>query len=155
MKYKLNFSTSHHQFYIADKFSEGDTGSDDFWTNEAFDAQLAVGNGVLGIGTGSYGVIHGELTILPKLSENTDFASYDHVVEGSINIKSGVVQILDCPNSTLELEAKVQPGSYRVRVYSSNLASVTDDNGDDFYKIEIWPAERSDRLVLKRYNGPK
>jgi hypothetical protein len=44
---------------------------------------------------------------------------------------------MDCLNRVVELEIKVKPGNYRVRVYSSNLASVVDEDGDDFYKIEI------------------
>lgn len=58
---------------------------------------------------------------------------------------------MDCPNSSVELEVKVKPGNYRVRVYSSNLDTVIDDDGDDYYKIEMWPDDNMERKVLKKY----
>jgi hypothetical protein len=80
-----------------------------------------------------------------------DYSQYDHIVEGGLNINSGILQVLDCPNSHVELEVKVTPGSYRVRIYSSNLASVEGDAGDDYYLIEIWPDIYQVRTVLKQY----
>lgn len=83
--------------------------------------------------------------------ELIDFDLYDHIVEGGIEIKSGTIQILDCPSSEIQLELSVKPGFYRTRIYSINLASVDGDEGEDFYKIEIWPDLEMDRKVLKRY----
>jgi hypothetical protein len=61
--------------------------------------------------------------------------------------------VLDCPNNSLELEVNVSPGNYRVRIYSSNLSSVVDEDedGDDTYKIEVWQDDNMERKVLKRY----
>jgi hypothetical protein len=52
----------------------------------------------------------------------------------------------------VELEMIVKPGAYRVRVYSSNLVSVEGDEGDDYYKIEVWPDVQMERKVLKQYH---
>jgi hypothetical protein len=139
MKYQIDFYTSYSQFYITDKDSEGLTDSDTFWTTDAFDERLAIEDGVLGVGIECYGPVKGEVHLLTLPTDLENLDEYDHVVEAGIEIKSGVLQILDCPNSTLELEISVEPGTYRVRVYSSNLASVEGDEGDDYYKIEIWP----------------
>jgi hypothetical protein len=154
MKYPLDFYTQYGQFYICDKDSENDTGKDSFWTSDAFNDRLAIGTGVLGIGTECYGPVKGELEILDFSRTITDLDEYDHVVEGDLEINSGVIQILDCPNSIVELELTVPPGNYRVRIYSSNLASVEGDEGDDFYKIEIWRGLSTERKVFKRYNRP-
>lgn len=153
MKYKLNFTTSYQQFYCADKLYQGNTGSDNFWTDESHNDRLAIEKDVLGIRTESYGAIKGELIILDKANSDIDFNLYDHVVEGGLEIKSGVLQILDSPNNSVELEVNITPGNYRVRVYSSNLSSVVDEdeNGDDYYKIEIWKDDNKERKVLKRY----
>jgi hypothetical protein len=75
---------------------------------------------------------------------------YDHIVEGGLALKSGILEILDCPSLSIELKIKIKPGFYRMRVYSSNLNSVIGDEGEDYYKIEIWP-DTMERKVLKRY----
>lgn len=153
MKHKLNFITSYQQFYLADKSHQGTTGSDSFWTDESHNDRLAIEKGILGIGTESYGSIKGELAVLDKANDNVDYNLYDHIVEGGLEVKSGVLQVLDCPNNSLESEVKVTPGNYRVRIYSSNLSSVMDEDedGNDYYKIEIWRDDNMERKVLKRY----
>lgn len=93
---------------------------------------------------------------MEKPNTDADYNKYDHIVEGGINILSGELQILDCPNNHLELSLKVAPGKYRVRVYSSNLESVKEtdlpnDSDKDYYRIEIWPSEEMERKVLKQY----
>ena len=151
MIHKLNFSTSHHQFYIRDKSSSQDAGDSNFWTDDATHSRLAVGEGILGVGLECYGPFKGELVLLGKKRDDIEYSQYDHIVEGSLNIKSGILQVLDCPNSNVELNVKVSPGSYRVRVYSLNLDSVEGDAGNDYYIIEIWPGINTERKVLKQY----
>jgi len=150
-RYEFKFYTEYHQFYICDKISSGNTGSEDFWTEEANNDRLAMEDGILGIGTECYGHVNGELDLLDSANNKIDTSKYDHIVEGGLELKSGTVQILDCTSSTIIFETKVNPGIYRVRVYSSNLKSVIDDDGDDYYKIEIWPDSTMERKVLKRY----
>ena len=148
MKYLLNFNTSYNQFYIYDKGSKGNTNSNSFWTNEAFNDRLAVEEGILGIGTECYGNVKAELQIL-KIDDNEDLSFYDHIVEAGLEIKSGIIEVMDCPASKVELAVVVPPGFYRVRIYSSNLASIIDDDGDDFYLIKIWPELNLQKNVLK------
>lgn len=128
------------------------TESNSFWTKDAHNDRLAMEQGIVGVGTESYGEIKGELEILECENNLIDTTQFDHIVEGGIEITSGILQILDCPNSDIELEVKLKPGVYRIRVYSSNLSSVIDDEGDDYYKIEMWPNSNMERKVLKRYN---
>jgi len=151
MKYELNFDTSHHQFYIRDKESPQDTGDINFWTEDATHYRLAIGESILGVGLECYGPFKGELILLDRKNEKIEFDQYDHIVEGGLNVKSGVLQVLDCPNSNVELEVKVNPGKFRARIYSLNLTSVVDDSGDDFYRIEMWPDTDMERSVLKQY----
>ncbi|MEO6631699.1 MAG: hypothetical protein ABIN13_08260 [Mucilaginibacter sp.] len=152
MGFSLDFYTSHNQFYIFDKASNGNTGSDRFWTEDAYNDRLAIEDGILGVGTECYGPIKGEVTILTTKKEPIEFDLYDHIVEGGIEIKSGTIQILDCPSSEVHLELNVKPGFYRTRIYSINLASVNGDEGEDSYRIEIWSASEMERKVLKRYS---
>lgn len=151
MSFELDFYTSHCQFYIYDKNAPGDTASSNFWSDEAYTDRLAIEDGILGVGTECYGPVKGDLDILLSAPSNLNFDDYDHVVEAGLDVKSGIIQILNCPSSEVIIEYKVSPGIYRARVYSSNLASVDGDEGDDFYKIEIWPGNSMERKVLKRY----
>lgn len=154
--YKFKFDTQYNQFYIEDKGSEGNTNTPDFWNGDAFNERMALGKGVVAVGTQSYGNIKGEIEVLEKPNNDIDYSKYDHIVEGGINIQSGELQILDCPNSHLELSLKVEPAKYRVRVYSSNLSSVketdlSNDTDNDDYRIEIWKSNDMERKVLKQY----
>jgi hypothetical protein len=65
----------------------------------------------------SYGHIKGELIVAQSANNQFDAALYDHIVEGGLNVESGLIEFLDCPGSFLQLKIAVQPGTYRVRVY--------------------------------------
>jgi hypothetical protein len=67
MVHKLNFYTSHCQFYVADKSSYNTSG--DFWSKKNYENRLGVGKGILGVGTESYGPIKGQVDILLKAKE--------------------------------------------------------------------------------------
>lgn len=148
--HKLSFWTTHHQFYISDKSSPFRTNADDFWTTQASDDKLAIEEGLLGIGTECYGRVEGDIQVLDNAPDEEDLTFYDHVVEGSIRLTSGILRIFPCLDNSPTLELILNPGTYRVRVYSSNLASVNGDDGDDYYIIKIWPGEYMHRNVLKR-----
>lgn len=154
-KRSFEFYTEYHQFYIEDSSDDkkGDAASTDFWSEDAFSGRLALTNKIIGIGTQCYGNVKGEIEILTKPNNVIDYSKYDHIVEGGINIQSGEMQILNCTSRNLEMSLKLVPGTYRVRVYSSNLASVIDDDGDDYYRIEVWPSDDIERKVLKQYKN--
>jgi len=151
MHKNLKFNTHYNQFYIADEKSPKRTDEDEFWSNEAYDDRLAISEGIIGVGTECYGPVTGELNILTKEDDKASFDNYDHVVEGPISLTSGQLEILSSPDSKVILKIKLIPGNYRVRIYSANLKSVEGDEGDDYYKIDIWPGGNQERVVLKRY----
>ena len=151
MKHNLEFDTQYNQFYLFDKNSSFNTNSTEFWTDEAYIDRIAIEVGVLGIGTECYGPVKADLIIRETANENFDLKDFDHIVEAGLKINSGTLQILDCPNSSVEFEIELEPGEYKARIYSSNLASVDGDEGNDFYNIEIWPENDNRKNVLKRY----
>ena len=158
MKYNFNFYTSYHQFYISDYDSAKKTDSKDFWNEQTYKSRLATEKGIVGILTKSYGHIVGELEILEKERVILDTDLYDHIVESGIEVKSGILQILDCPNSNVEGEIKIVPGVYKIRVYSTNLKILEgedEDEGNDFYKIEIWKEGNPNNKIIKSYESKK
>lgn len=156
MNINFNFYTEYNQFYVHDKDYIGDTSNSDFWSDEACRQRLAIEKGVLGIGTQSYGYIKGEIEILLGPSSNIDSDKYDHIVEAGLEIRESEIQISACTDNCSEIRIKINNGKYRVRVYSSNLASVLEtdlahDTDNDYYRIEVWPDENMKRKVLKQY----
>ena len=87
--FKLNFTTSHHQFYISDNAVDLNTGTRNFWTKEASQDRLAIENGILGVGTECYGPVKAELYILNKKTDEANFDQYDHIVEGVWKLNQG------------------------------------------------------------------
>ncbi|WP_433811110.1 hypothetical protein [Flavobacterium johnsoniae] len=153
MIFNLNFTTDYGQFYLNDK-DEGDTGSENFWSDQALNDKLAVEKGILGVSIeNTEGMVKCELEILNSKSLISDFSSFDHVVEASLEIKTGILQVNDCPFSIIVLEEKIEIGNYRVRVYFNNLKSAYFENPKDYYKIEMWKDIFSDRHVLKRFEN--
>lgn len=148
----FDFYTAYNQFYIADQDSIAATG-DDFWTDKAISDYIAVARDLLAPQTGSYGHIKGELFVLEQENIGLTLEKFDHVVEAGINVNSGVIQFWDCPNSSIELRVNLSPGHYRVRVCSANLSTtdIDEDEGNDYYIIEIWKNDDKSVKVLKRF----
>src|ERR1700743_2947989 len=108
MTLNLNFYTSYNQFYIRDYATTGDTGGD-LWENGAFEDRLAISDGILGIGTECYGQVKCEIIVLEKSNDNINHTDYDHIVEGSIEIKSGLIEVTNCPTNTVEATISLPP----------------------------------------------
>jgi hypothetical protein len=107
--------------------------------------------GFLSVITGSYGPIKGKFDVLSNEPLLHDISSYDHVVEASIQIDSGILEIIACGFSDADYSVIVSPGSYRIRVCSAGLRTVVEDEGDDFYTIQLWPAEVREKIILKQF----
>lgn len=151
--YALDFYTSYRQFYLFDKGIEGATDSPRFWSKAALDSGLALEKGVIGVGIAAYGQVRLTIEVFDNEPFISNFDDWDRIMEGSIKINTGYLQILDCPNSEVQLELKLEKNTYRVRVYGANFASVVGDEGNDFYRIELWKAPYQKRSVLKKYKS--
>ncbi|MFY8189282.1 MAG: hypothetical protein ACOVLC_15165 [Flavobacterium sp.] len=100
MKFELKFTTDYGQFYINDKNANGNTGSENFWTDQAYADKLAVEDGVLGVAiSNDEGKVECEFEILNSKSLISDFSEFDHVVEASMKIHSPITMILPNNNS--------------------------------------------------------
>jgi hypothetical protein len=150
-QHKLSFFTEYYQFYILDSESEGKTDVPDFWNDEAGTRRLAIGEGILGVTVAKYAEIMVDVRVLS--SEPTEDAYADHIVETSLNLPSGLLQIKDCTNYDTILELNLEKGTYRVRISSFKLWTVENDKGDDYYVVEIWKAGFSTTKVIKEYKS--
>jgi hypothetical protein len=154
-RYRLDFFTKENQFYLCDSAFTGETGDPGFWTSSAYNDRMATAKDrdIVGISIESFGHVKAQLDILDAPSREKDFKKYDHVVEAGVRISSGILEVLDYPDSKIQLKAIVTPGYYRIRVYSYDLTNNDPeaDEGTDHYKIELWPSHDFERKVLKQF----
>ena len=145
----LDFYTSYHQFFLIDKNAIVEN-SQEMWSGDAFTDRLAVLPGWLSIGTGCYGPVKGVMRIHDQKPDLKNINDFDHIVEGSIKISSGVIELIPCTANAAECSINVKPDNYRVRICSAGLDTVEGDEGDDYYEVDIWPDSFKAREVIKR-----
>jgi hypothetical protein len=141
------------QFYL--NSDPKHTGSDDpeFWSKEAYRERLALAPFTLAVGTDTYGKVPVDIEILDSPSQ-LQFDDWDHVVDGSIDIPSGILEVSGCPDSETLARIEVVPGIYVARVFCRGLSEFPDDGGSyngDSYLIQLWRGEHTKRTVLKRF----
>lgn len=149
--YELNLDTDYSQFYLVDGDREL---SQSFWLNEEdFFLRIDSSNGVVVIRTERSGVLKVIVDVVDKKPDLGNQDSYDHIVECSLEIKSGNLKIKDCPDFQTIKDIKLPSGYYRVRICSANLSTVDSDfSGDDYYRLMLWKEEQmSEKNVVKQY----
>jgi hypothetical protein len=148
-KYDFNFNSEYYQFYVLDAQTKASTDATDFWCPEADARRLAIGEGLLGVTIATYGGARGSLLI--KTQKPDAKLTADHIVEASIRIPSGILQIKNCTGYETQLEVKITKGTYRIRISSHHLSSVNGDEGEDFYTLEMWQSRFAKPVILKAY----
>src|SRR5262245_36860637 len=116
----LRVYASHTQFYVQDSEPLGDTGDRSFWSDQACRDHLALADGILGIGTASYGFVRVEVELHdsePPLDPNR----WDHVTEAGLDVDSGTLVVIGCAVTDGD-DFEVEPGHYRVRCCHANRA---------------------------------
>lgn len=152
---EIRLYASHCQFYVQDRVPPGPIDETTFWTTEASNNRLAIGDGELAIGTGSYDFVRVRVEI--HVSEPpVDLGQWDHVTECGLEVKTNLIFIIGCL-STSGLFFEVKPRHYRVRACHANLAQSEKEvpsnwTGEfgDWYLLQFWPSVPLKPQVLKR-----
>lgn len=146
-RYEFRLYADYRQFYIGDSQSQADMSVTEFWSPWALENRLPVGPGIVGVGTASYDYVDVVVDITDKAPDD-DFGGWDHVAEASLEVPSGGIAIDGCTSyRPEEVRIRVTPGTYRVRVYCGGLAY----EGDDHYRLVLWPQAYAEPKVLKKY----
>lgn len=76
---------------------------------------------------------------------------WDHIVDVSLVLPSGELEVEGWQEQPIDLIV-LEPGSYRVRALFAGLDTLSDDglNGDDRYRLVIWPAPEAALVILKQ-----
>ncbi len=86
---------------------------------------------------------------------STDLAAWDHVAECSLEVPSGRIVIAGCTDYLPDCaRLQVAPGIYRARVQYGALGALSEDglDGDDHYRISLWPAPAAELKIIKQYD---
>ncbi|RYE51609.1 MAG: hypothetical protein EOP21_00955 [Hyphomicrobiales bacterium] len=137
------------QFYLQDEEASGIDG--DSWNDEATERMLAVAPGALAIGTVRNVDVPISVEILESEPPN-DLENWDHVTECSLVITSGKLVIAGCTDYFPDAaRIDVAPGTYRARISGGGFDSVAKhwDDGEDMYRVQLWPGTRIEIRVLK------
>lgn len=161
--YHYDLFADYHQIYLEDCQIQIGENKDDLerareihafaarlLTKEAFARHLAVEPGVVCMLTARDMTVPVEIEIRND-PPNDDFALWDHIVEASIETLSGCLVILGCTDYLPDAShIQVKPGVYRVRVYFGGVYTLSADrlDGEDHYRVVLWPAPYSKPEVL-------
>lgn len=146
----IDVFADYFQFYVCDEAFKTDTAT--IWNEVATDRMLALGPDLIAVGTARNMVVPVDLEILGS-EPAPDFDDWDQVIDCSVMIPSGKLILFGCTENPDEAERlQIAPGSYAVRVSYARLAQLSDNGleGDDSYRIQLWPSRLSPLTVLKR-----
>src|SRR5438552_3037430 len=86
---------SHCQFYVQDSEPRGTSDDPSFWTTEASDNRLAIGDGLLAIGTGTYGFVKVRVEQHDSKPQ-VQLKQWDHVTECGLDVKTRFILVMGC-----------------------------------------------------------
>lgn len=151
---ELEIFADYFQFYLQDEAVDEDWGT--FWTDETVERMLAVGDCSVGIATARNMNVPVVLSVHDTVPE-ADFGEWELVNECSFRVRSGQVMLIGCTEGVPQERARFSliPGSYRLRVSYVGLDTLSEDglDGDDFYRLQVWPAPLGETRTLKEQAG--
>ncbi|TWU06725.1 hypothetical protein CA54_51240 [Symmachiella macrocystis] len=79
---------------------------------------------------------------------------WDHIAECSLDVPSGCLQIHESTGGPIA-DFTVTPSCFRIRAFFGKLGGVSDNglDGNDHYKVTMWPAEYLEVHVVKQWEG--
>ncbi|WP_231398639.1 competence protein ComJ [Longispora fulva] len=153
----MTLFADYHQLHVFDDGSLTDLG--DAWTDQAVLDGLAVAGDALAVGTEVNVSVTVTVEVLPG-RPSADETVFDHVVEGSVEVRSGRLVVMGCTDFEPDAARFTVPGGWmRVRVARANLAEARrldiDSDEDpatmERVQLQVWPEAPSDLAVLKRW----
>jgi hypothetical protein len=76
---------------------------------------------------------------------------WEHIAEASLHLPTGHLQVHECTGGPAA-DFEVTPGWYRVRSMHGGLNTIDESRleGDDYYKVALWPAAPTEVTVVKQ-----
>ncbi len=147
---ELTLFADYFQFYLQDESAE--EGLADSWTEEATNRLLAVASGTIGVGTVRNMDVPVTIEVLDA-EPILDAARWDHITQCSIDVPSGKLVIAGCTDYFPDAKRiHVSPGIYEARISYGALNTLSEDrlDGEDHYRVQLWPGRTALPSVLKQ-----
>lgn len=151
MEYRFNLFADYFAFHLSD--DSPDFRAVETWSPGAVADRLAVVKPhVVAVGTARSMTVPVTVEVR-ETPPGEHFADWDHVVEASLEVPSGRIVVMGNEYWYNAARIPVRPGTYAVRAYSAGLDTLrnNDLDGDDRYRVVIWPSAHREPAVLKRY----
>ncbi|WP_425986002.1 hypothetical protein [Brevundimonas sp. TWP1-2-1b1] len=145
---RFEIFADYFQFYVCDETYVTDTAA--LWS-PAGDPMLAVGPDLIAIGTARNMLVPVELEILPA-EPTPDPDAWDQVRDCGLRLASGTLIVFGCTDDPDQAERIDLPaGDYAARVSHGGLDTLSEDglDGDDRYRIQLWPGAVRPVTVIK------
>jgi len=82
-----------------------------------------------------------------------DTDDWDHVVEVPLPVPSGTLYF-EASGGGTPIETQIPPGTYRARLSGRGyLAGAGEIEGHESYRLQLWPAEETDAVLVKYWPG--
>ena len=150
-RHALSVFADYHQFYIWDAGSDPEAPLD--YTDDDVSRMVKCAACVLVVQPVRNMDVPVELQV-HQTDPGFDPPSWDHVVECSLDLPTGKLQVHECTGGAL-LDLDVLPGIYQVRVLFGGLGTLSDDglDGDDRYCVDLWPGPARDLVIIKQWRA--
>lgn len=151
MTKRYEIFADYHQFYLWDPERDPNPALD--YDNEDVARRIKTGPHIVVIQPERNMLVPVELEIVDR-APGPALDGWDHVAEASLDLPSGRLEIHECTGGSIDI-LQVVPGTYRVRAYFGALGTLSENalDGDDHYRLVLWPAPAADITILKQYPG--
>lgn len=83
----------------------------------------------------------------------SDADEWDHVVESPLPVPSGRL-LFQAGGGGTPIETEIPPGTYRARLSGRGfVAGVGEIEGHESYRLQLWPADEAEPLLVKYWEG--
>lgn len=150
-EFHFELFADYFQFYLQDEQVSGDLS--DSWSPDAVKNLLALAPGTIGVGTVRNMTVPVTVETRDTKPDDDDFDTWHQINECSIDVSSGRLVIAGCTDHFPDAaRISLEPGCYRARIYYGGLDSIRENSleGNDYYKVVLWPAEKTEPVILKQ-----
>lgn len=148
--YSLEVFADYNQVYLHDDTIEPDLSV--AWDDQAYEKLIVVDHGCIALSTARNMDVPVEIVVSDE-KPDIDKKSWEHIVSCGITLASDLLVVRGpsdyLPDAT---RVKLKPGNYAAYVLFKGLTTLSEDGleGDDYYKIILWPSDDAvDVAVLK------
>lgn len=147
---RIEVFADYHQFYLWDREMTSTAPED--YTDEDVIRRIKVGPNVVVIQPERNMTVSVEVEIHDGEPEYRS-DEWDHIAEASLHLPSGHLQVHECTGGPVA-DFDVTPGWYRVRSFHGGFGTIDESGleGDDYYKLVLWPAAPSKVVVVKQWS---